>query len=72
MRERRTVRAVQAGGLSPEQEGVLKIMQKTFECYITENPEAKVRTIPTCLCSMGACAAQYQCACVTCVIMPVP
>eukprot|EP00197_Chlamydomonas_leiostraca_P012787 CAMPEP_0202859018 /NCGR_PEP_ID=MMETSP1391-20130828/1317_1 /ASSEMBLY_ACC=CAM_ASM_000867 /TAXON_ID=1034604 /ORGANISM="Chlamydomonas leiostraca, Strain SAG 11-49" /LENGTH=626 /DNA_ID=CAMNT_0049538015 /DNA_START=77 /DNA_END=1957 /DNA_ORIENTATION=- len=30
-----------AGGLTPEQEGVLRIMEKTFKCYITEDPRAK-------------------------------
>lgn len=32
----------QAGGLSEDQERVLRIMQKTFQCYITEDPRAKV------------------------------
>lgn len=30
-----------AGGLSGEQESVLRIMERTFKCYITEDPRAK-------------------------------
>lgn len=30
-----------AGGLTPEQAGVLAIMEKTFKCFITEDPAAK-------------------------------
>lgn len=37
---------LQTPGLTEEQKGVLAIMEKTFKCYITEDPEAKVsRTI---------------------------
>ena len=33
---------LQADGLSEEQRKVLAIMEKTFSCYITEDPKAKV------------------------------
>uniref|UniRef100_A0A0G4GAJ1 Peptidase M3A/M3B catalytic domain-containing protein n=1 Tax=Chromera velia CCMP2878 TaxID=1169474 RepID=A0A0G4GAJ1_9ALVE len=29
------------GGLTPEQEKTLKVFERTFECYITEDPEAR-------------------------------
>lgn len=34
---------VQEEGLTEEQQKVLAIMEKTFSCYITEDPKAKVR-----------------------------